>query len=52
MGHNSINNVYGVTIIFSAYCLMVVCICTKFHENILYGIKVTERTSIFIGKTS
>ena len=27
-----------------AYRLMVVYICTKFHENILNGIKVIEQT--------
>ena len=39
-GHNSIKTVDGVTILF----LMVVYIFTKFHENILQGIKATERT--------
>ena len=34
-GHNSV---------FSAHHLMVVYICTKFHENILEGIKVIELT--------
>ena len=29
---------------FSAHCLIVVYISTKFHENILGGIKVIERT--------
>ena len=29
---------------FPAHPLMVVYICTKFHENILDGIKVIERT--------
>ena len=27
---------------FSARHLMVVCICTKFHENILNGIKISK----------
>ena len=31
---------------FSAHVLMVVYICTKFHENILDGIKVIERTRV------
>ena len=39
-GHNSVKDVGGVIVFFSAYCLMVVYICTKFHENILDGIKV------------
>ena len=30
--------------LLSAHCLMVVYICTNFHENILDFIKVTERT--------
>ena len=30
--------------LFSAHCLMVVYICTKFHENILEDTKVIERT--------
>ena len=29
---------------FSAHRLMIVYICTKFHENILNGIRVMERT--------
>ena len=32
------------TDIFSAHRLMMVYICAKFHENILDGIKVIERT--------
>ena len=31
-------------VLFSAHCLMMVYISTKFHENILDGIKVIERT--------
>ena len=30
--------------LFTAHYLMVVYICTKFHENILDGIKFIERT--------
>ena len=30
---------------FSAHRLLVVYICTKFHENILYGINVIKPTS-------
>ena len=37
--------------LFSAHRLMVVYICTKFHENILNGIKV-RADMIFIGKIS
>ena len=46
---------------FSVHCLIVVCICTKFHENILNGIRVMEpheqladrqTDTIFIGKNS
>ena len=45
-GHNSVKTVDGVTVLFFFYAhrLMVVYICTKFHENILDGIKVLERT--------
>ena len=28
----------------SAHCLMLVDICTKFHDTRLYGLKVIERT--------
>ena len=34
----------GIIPFFSAHHLMVVYICTKFHENILEGIKVREQT--------
>ena len=37
-GHNSVKNVGGVTGFFSAHCLMMVYISTKFHENIMDGI--------------
>ena len=30
--------------LFSANCLMLLYICTKFSENILYGFTVIERT--------
>ena len=36
--------------LFSACRLMMVYIWTKFHENILDGIKVTERTGFSWGK--
>ena len=42
--HNSVKTVGGDTVVFSAYRLMVVYICTKFDENILEGIKAIERT--------
>ena len=32
--------------LFSAHRVMMVYICTKFHENILHGIKVIKRTRI------
>ena len=43
-GHNSVKNAEDLWSFFSAYHLMTVYICTKFHENILYGIKVIELT--------
>ena len=43
-GHKSVKNVSGVGFFFSAHRLMMVYISTKFHENILDGIKVIERT--------
>ena len=43
-GHNSIKNRWSVVFLLSAHRLMMVFICTKFHENILDGIKVIERT--------
>ena len=33
-GNYSVKNVGGVIVLFSAYCLMMLYICTKFHENI------------------
>ena len=45
-GHNSVKIVGGVMFFFSAHCLMMVCICAKFHENILDGIKVIERKQL------
>ena len=47
-GHNSVKNV-GQVMVFnlcttSYDALYLVYICTKFHENILDGIKVIERT--------
>ena len=37
---------------FSAHRLIVVYICTTFHENILNGIKVIEPDTIFKAKIS
>ena len=45
--HNSIENVGKEQLrffFFSAHCLMMVYICTKFHENIHNGIKAIEWT--------
>ena len=47
-GHNSVKNVGGVMVFFfSAHCLLMVYICTKFHENILNGVKVIGRTRFY-----
>ena len=35
-------------ILFSVYCLIMFYICTKFHENIVYGFKVMEEGTISI----
>ena len=47
-GHNSLKNVGRVMVLnlcTSSYdALYLVYICTKFHENILVGIKVIEQT--------
>ena len=43
-GLNSIKMKMELRFFFSAYHQMVANICTKIHENILEGIKVTERT--------
>ena len=43
-GRNSVKHVGGGTFLFSAHRLMMVYICTNFHENILDGIKVIEQT--------
>ena len=37
--------------LFSAHRLMTVYICTKFHENIMNGIRVIERTRKVNGRT-
>ena len=47
-GHNSLKNVGRVVVLnlfTSSYdAIYLVYICTKFHENILVGIKVKEQT--------
>ena len=50
-GHNSIKNYVECLYLFSAYCLMMVYICTKFQENILNGIRVMEQTRKVNGRT-
>ena len=44
MGHTSVMNASGITILFSAHRLMMFYICRKFHENISKGFLVIERT--------
>ena len=41
--NNSVKMYVELRFLFSAHCLVVVYISTKFHENILHGIKVIER---------
>ena len=43
MGHNSIKMYTELQFLFSAYCLMMLYICTKFRENILNGFRVMEQ---------
>ena len=43
-GHNSVKMYMELRFLFSVHCLMMVYISTKFHENILDGIKVIRRT--------
>ena len=43
-GHNSEKMQMEFWFFFSAHRLIVVYICTKFHENILSSIQVIERT--------
>ena len=49
-GNNSAKNVGGVSILTSACRLVMLYICAKFHESILIGIKVIERTRFLYGK--
>ena len=37
--------------LFSAHRLMILCICTKFHENISKGFRVIARTQNHDGRT-
>ena len=37
---------------FSANCLIMLYICTKFHENISKGLRVTQLTQFLISKFS
>ena len=44
MGNNSRSINARVMVLHSAYPLMLVDICMKFHDASLYGLKVIERT--------
>ena len=43
-GHNFVNIAHRVIFLFSAYRLIMVYICTKFHENISNSCRVIEWT--------
>ena len=49
-GNNSAINVGGVNVVNLCHSLVMLYICAKFHEIILNGIKVTERTQFLYGK--
>ena len=49
--HNSVKMQVEVRFFSSTHCLMVVHISTKFHENILNGIRVIKRTQRVNGWT-
>ena len=52
-GHHCVEKVdVELWLFFSSNRLMVIYICTKFHENILDGIKVKERTRFSSEKIS
>ena len=51
-GHNSVKLKMELPLFFSAHCLMMICISTKFHDNILGGIKVIEGTLFSSEKNS
>ena len=48
--NNSAENVSGVTVLISLRCLIMLDICAKFHEIILNGIKIIERTRFLYEK--
>ena len=50
-GHNSVKVYVDSRFLFFTLCLMMVYICTKFHENILNCIRVMERTQKDNGRT-
>ena len=44
-GHNSVKHLrVELQFLFSAHRLMMVYICTKYHENILDGMEIIEQT--------
>ena len=49
-GHESIKN--STCFFFSENCLVMLYICTKFHENISKGLRVTELIQFLISKFS
>ena len=49
-GNNFAKNVGGVTVLISARRLVMLYIYAKFHEIILNGIEVIERTRFLYGK--
>ena len=49
-GNNFAKNVGGVTVLISACRLVMLYIYAKFHEIILNGIEVKERTRFLYGK--
>ena len=49
-GHNSVKNVGGVWVLVLCPSTNEGLICTKFHENILDGIKVIEWTRFLYQK--
>ena len=49
-GHNSVN-IY-IKFLFPAHCLIMLCICIRFLENILNNFRVMERTWFCDGQSS
>ena len=45
-GGNSVNLsiMADLRFLFSAHCLIILYICTKFNENIIYGFKLIKQT--------